>query len=430
MPQTDASSRAADRAGPAAPHTVRASDPGLRFPFFVALIASLMAVTPLGIDAMLPALPEIGRALNVDTENHQQWIIAIYVFGFGAAQLVYGPLSDSYGRKPLLVISLVLFAILSIIAGLSTSFEALLAARLFQGISGAAGRVLVVSVVRDCFAGRQMARVMSISFMIFLAVPVLAPSIGQLILLFGNWRLIFFVLAGFAALIGLVTLFQLRETLHPEYRRPVAVKPIAQAVRRTLTNRSALGYTLALTCVFGALMGFINSIQQIFADIFHAPQRFPLVFACIGLSMAAAAFTNARIVERLGTRRVSHTALIGMILLGGLHSIVALAGLETMLSFTILQSATMFCFGLLGSNFGSMAMEDVGEIAGTASSVQGFVSTCGGALLGLFVGQSFNGTTVPLSLGFFLLGLVALLIVLVTERGRLFHSHHARDEGY
>jgi MFS transporter, DHA1 family, multidrug resistance protein len=425
MPDHDSSSAAGTSGRPVA-SVVHGSDPGLRFPFFVALIASLMAVTPLGIDAMLPALPEIGRALHVDTENHQQWIIAIYVFGFGSAQLVYGPLSDSYGRKPLLVISLFLFTVLSVVAGLSTSFPALLVARLFQGIAGAAGRVLVVSVVRDCFAGRQMARVMSISFMIFLAVPILAPSIGQLVLLFGNWRLIFYVLAAFAALIGLVTLFQLRETLHPEYRRPIAVNTIAQAVWRTLTNRNAIGYTLALTCVFGALMGFINSIQQIFADIFKAPERFPLVFACIGIAMAFSAFTNARIVERLGTRRVSHTALIGMIILGAIHSLVALGGFETMLTFAVLQSATMFCFGLLGSNFGSMAMEEVGEIAGTASSVQGFVSTCGGALLGLLVGQSFNGTTVPLSLGFFVLGSAALLIVLVTERGRLFHSHNVR----
>jgi MFS transporter, DHA1 family, multidrug resistance protein len=377
MPDADSPSAANVRGGHAV-HDVHGSDPGLRFPFFVALIASLMAVTPLGIDAMLPALPDIGRALNVDTENHQQWIIAIYVFGFGAAQLVYGPLSDSYGRKPLLVTSLCLFTILSIVAGLSTSFAALLIARLFQGIAGAAGRVLVVSIVRDCFAGRQMARVMSIAFMIFLAVPILAPSIGQLILLFGNWRLIFYVLAGFAALIAVVASTKLRETLHPEYRRPIAIGTIAQAIWRTLTNRNAIGYTLALTFVFGALMGFINSIQQIFAHIFHAPERFPLVFACIGVAMAFAAFTNARIVERVGTRRVSHTALIGMIALGGIHSLVAVSGYESILTFTILQSATMFCFGLLGSNFGSMAMEEVGEIAGTASSVQGFVSTCWG----------------------------------------------------
>jgi MFS transporter, DHA1 family, multidrug resistance protein len=409
----------------AAPHAIGASQPGLPIPAFVALIACLMAVTPLGIDAMLPALPEIGRALEVDTANHQQWIIAIYVFGFGAAQLVYGPLSDSWGRKPLLVGSLVLFSALSLIAGLVNSFPALLVARLCQGIAGASGRVLVVSVVRDCFAGRQMAKVMSISFMIFLAVPVFAPSIGQLILLAGNWRLIFYFLAGFSALVGVIAFWKLRETLHPEYRRPVAVRPIAAAVRQTLTNRMAIGYTLAMTCVFGALMGFINSIQQIFADVFDAPRRFPLVFACIGISMAFAAFTNARIVERLGTRKVSHTALLGFITLGGIHTLVAVSGYETMLTFTVLQCATMYCFGLLGSNFGSMAMEEVGSIAGTASSVQGFLSNSVGALLGLVIGQAFNGTTVPLALGFFVFGLASLAIVLVTERGRLFRAHIA-----
>ncbi|WP_240320834.1 multidrug effflux MFS transporter [Sphingomonas crusticola] len=399
--------------------------PGMAFGLFVALIASLMAVTPLGIDSMLPALPEIGRSLNIATENHQQWVIAIYVFGFGAAQIVYGPLSDSYGRKPILVVSLLLFSTMSIIAGLSQSFEALLAARLFQGIAGASGRVLTVSIVRDCFSGRQMARVMSISFMIFLAVPIMAPSIGQLIMLLGSWRLIFFFLAGFAGVVVIISGFLMHETLHPEYRRPLSARAIGQGIAQTLRERTALGYMLAMTLIFGSLMGFINSVQQIFADIFHAPKWFPAVFAGVGLSMAVSAFINSRIVERFGTRKVSHTALLGLIGVSAVHVVVAMTRHETMLSFAILQWATMFCFGLIGSNFGSMAMENVGEIAGTASSVQGFVSTCGGALLGLAIGQAFNGTVVPLALGFFLLGLAALGVVLITERGKLFRAHHA-----
>jgi MFS transporter, DHA1 family, multidrug resistance protein len=394
------------------------------FGLFVALIAALMAVTPLGIDSMLPALPHIGRALHVASENQQQWVVAVYVFGFGAAQIVYGPLADRFGRKAVLVPSLVLFAALSIVAGLAQSFAGLIAARLFQGIAGASGRVLTVSIVRDCFAGRQMARVMSTSFMVFLMVPIFAPSIGQAILAIGSWRLIFFCLAGFALLVATVAGLLMHETLHPEFRRPLSPRTIGQGIVATLTERSALGYTLAITLIFGALMGFINSIQQIFADIFHAPRLFPLVFAGVGLSMALAAFVNARIVERLGTRQVSHTALIGMIAVSAVHVMVAASGRETILTFAVLQWATMFCFGLIGSNFGSMAMENVGAIAGTASSVQGFVSTCGGALLGLAVGQSFNGTAIPLAAGFLILGTGALAIVLVTERGKLFHAHH------
>ena len=411
-----------ENASPPAPEGAGA---GLRFGPFVALIASLMAVTPLGIDSMLPALPHIGRSLGVANENHQQWVIAIYVFGFGLAQIIYGPLSDRFGRKAVMVPSLALFAALSILAGFARSFPLLLGARLLQGIAGASSRVLTISMVRDCYSGRQMARVMSMSFMVFLMVPILAPSIGQGIMLVGSWRLIFFFLAAFALLVATVLSMMMGETLHPEYRRPLSFRMIGQAIRRTLTERSALGYMLAMALVFGALMGFINSVQQIFQDIFHAPNRFPLVFAGIGLSMAVAAFVNSRIVERLGTRKVSHTALIGMITVAGIHSLVALTGHETIVSFSLFQFATMFCFGLLGSNFGSMAMENVGEIAGTASSVQGFVSTCGGVLLGLVIGQSFNGTVLPLTLGYFVLGSAALMVVFITERGRLFRAHHA-----
>ena len=412
-------------AAEASPPAPEGAGSGLPFGLFVALIAALMAVTPLGIDSMLPALPHIGHSLGVANENHQQWVIAIYVFGFGAAQIVYGPLSDRFGRKAILVPSLSLFAALSILAGFASSFPLLLAARLFQGIAGASSRVLTISIVRDCYSGRQMARVMSTSFMVFLMVPVLAPSIGQGIMLVGSWRLIFFFLAAFALLVCAILSFTMRETLHPEYRRPLSPRAIGQGVWRTLTDRSALGYTFAITLVFGSLMGFINSIQQIFQDIFHAPSKFPLVFAGIGLSMAAAAFTNSRIVERLGTRKVSHTALLGMIAVSGLHSLFAALGHETILSFALFQFATMFCFGLLGSNFGSMAMENVGAIAGTASSVQGFVSTCLGVLLGLAIGQAFNGTVLPLTLGYFILGSAALVVVLITERGRLFRAHHA-----
>lgn len=398
---------------------------GLGFGAFVALIAAIMACQALGIDAMLPALPQIGHALGVSSENDRQWIIAIYMFGFGAAQLVYGPLADRYGRRPILIVSMGLFAVASIWAGLSTSFSGLLIARFLQGVVGAAGRVLAVSVVRDCYQGRQMARVMSLSFIVFLAVPALAPSIGQIIMLVADWRGIFFFLAAFAGIVALVGGLRLNETLHPQFRQPISVGGIADAVRRTLTERNAIGYTLAMTVVFGALMGFINSIQQIFTDIFHAPNKFPLMFACVAGSMGVAAFINSRVVERLGTRKVSHGALIGFIACSTLHLLIAVSGHESLLSFAILQCMTMFCFGMMGSNFGSMAMESMGEIAGTASSVQGFISTVGGSVIGIVIGQAFNGTTIPVTLGFVGVGVIALLLVLATERGRLFQAHHA-----
>ena len=415
---------AVSRVTPAPASAPGQADSGLGFRGFVALIAAIMAAQALGIDMMLPALPDIGTALNIPSENDRQWIVALYMLGFGAAQLVYGPLADRYGRRPILIASMGLFAVTSVAAALATSFTGLLVFRFLQGVVGAAGRVLAVSVVRDCYQGRQMARVMSLSFIVFLAVPALAPSIGQIILFVADWRGIFLFLAAFSGIVALVGGLKLKETLHPEHRHPISVAGITAAIRSTLTERNAIGYTLAMTVVFGALMGFINSVQQIFTDIFHAPAKFPLMFACIAGAMGTSAFINSRIVERLGTRVVSHGALLGFIAFSVVHLAVAVSGYETMLTFGLLQCLTMFCFGMMGSNFGSMAMESMGEIAGTASSVQGFISTVGGSLIGIVVGQSFNGTTVPMTLGFVGVGLIALLLVLATERGKLFRPHH------
>jgi DHA1 family bicyclomycin/chloramphenicol resistance-like MFS transporter len=401
----------------------RLSDPGLGFPAFVALIAAMMACQALGVDSMLAALPAIGRSLAVAHDNDRQWIISIYMFGFGVAQLVYGPLADRYGRRPILIVSLTSFAAMSVLAGFASSFPLLLAARLLQGIAGAASRVLTVSVMRDCYQGRQMARVMSLSFIIFLAVPMLAPSIGQIIMAFASWRAIFFFLGLFAAGVALAGGLRLKETLDPANVRPISVGEVGRAVGEVLGNRTALGYMLASAFPFGALIGYVNSVGQIFTDEFHAASRFPLIFALVAGAMGVAALVNSRLVERVGTRRVSHTATFGLIALSAVHVAVAASGRETMLSFSILQCLTMFCFGLMGSNFNAMAMEPVGHIAGTASSVLGFTSTCGGTLVGIVIGQCYNGTTVPLAAGFLLMGLVTLGGLWVTERGRLFRPH-------
>ena len=400
------------------------SKPGMGFKQFVTLIAALMAVNALAIDSMLPALPAIGRSIGIGAgnENQQQWIVTSYLLGFGAAQIVYGPLADRFGRKPVLLAGLAIYVFFSGAAAFATTMPVLLLARVLQGVGSAATRVLAVSVVRDCYSGSQMARVMSLSFIVFLAVPILAPSIGQIIMLFGSWRLIFGALTLFGFSVAIWTAIRLPETLHPADRLPIMPSRVLQAFRLTLTNRIAVGYMLAMALVLGALFGFINSAQQIFAETLSAPRLFTATFALIAGFMAVSSFLNSRIVGRLGARRVSHAALIGFIACSLLHTVVALSGHETLLSFAILQAAVMFCFGLVVSNFGSIAMEPLGHVAGTASSVQGFVTTFGGAVLGFLVGQSFDGTTVPLTLGFSVFGLLALGMVLVAERGRLFES--------
>jgi DHA1 family bicyclomycin/chloramphenicol resistance-like MFS transporter len=409
-------SEIADAPGPAVPH------PGMGFREFVAIIALMMAVNALAIDSMLPALPEIGDALGVVEANERQYIITAYLLGFGVAQLLYGPLSDRYGRKWPLIIGLVIFAIFSAVSAIATSFDTMLFARVMQGVGAASTRVLAVSIVRDCYSGRRMARVMSLSFIVFIAVPVVAPSIGQAIVLFAPWNWIFGVLGLFAAVITVWIFLRLPETLSDDRRQPLSPAGILASFRIVLTNRVAVGYTLASAVILGGLFGFINSAQQIFVEVFELGTAFPLVFSGIAIFIAISSYTNSKIVERLGMRVVSHTAMFGFAGFATVHAVVAGTGHESLWSFVVLQSGMMFCFGLVMSNFGSMAMDPVGRVAGTASSVQGFVTTLVGALLGFYIGQHYDGTAFPLTLGYSVLGWLAIVIVFITEGGRLFHS--------
>ena len=266
---------------------VAAKGPG--FPEFVCMIALMMALNALAIDSMLPALPAMGEALGVASENSRQWIVTAYLLGFGVAQIVYGPLADRFGRKPILMIGVGIYVAFSVVAMLAPSFETLIVARVGQGLGSAATRVLAVSIVRDRFSGRTMARVMSLSFLVFLGVPILAPSLGQLILLFAPWEGIFAVLAFAGIALMIWTGLRLPETLHPEDRLPIEAKRIAGAFRAVITNRQAMGYTLAMAAVQGALFGFINSSQQIFYDVFKAPALFTTVFAVLQGLVAIAA---------------------------------------------------------------------------------------------------------------------------------------------
>jgi len=390
------------------------------FKEFVALIAALTALNALAIDAMLPALPQIGASLNVATDNDRQWVITAYLLGVSSTQLIYGVLADRFGRKPVLLTGVGLYAVFAVAAAFATSFPQLVLARGLMGAGAAAVQVLAVSLVRDRFAGAQMARVMSLTFMVFLTAPVVAPSIGQVIMVVSSWRMIFGFLAAFSLVLLTWASLRLPETLRVEDRLPLEAGRIAQAFRTVLRSRITVGYMLAAACVLGALFGFINSVQQVFTDIFHAPTIFPAIFACIAIGMAAASLLNSRIVERLGVRYVSHRALLGFITFAALHWLVARSGHESIATFAVLQGAMMFCFGMVAANFASIAMEPLGHVAGTGSSIYGSITIAVGSTLGFVIGQQFDGTAVPLTTGYVLCGLLALGIVAVTERGALF----------
>ena len=398
--------------------------PALSKPQFVALMAMLMAINALSIDIMLPGLQEIGASLGVVDENARQYVITAYLIGMGCAQLFFGPLSDRFGRKLPLLGGLGIYALCALAIVFVPSFTGLLMLRFVQGIGAAATRVITVSIVRDIYGGRMMAEIMSLVLMVFMIVPVIAPSIGQLIMIFAEWHMIFVVICLFAILVATLVMLRLPETLAIENRRPFTVKSILGAFRIVLTNRVALCYSLAASFVFGSLFGFINSAQQIFVGVFGLGHWFPLAFAGFAGLMAIASFTNSRLVKLYGMRRLSHGALIGFVLASFVWAMASIFGTLPFWLFAVLYGLAMFQFGLIGANFNAMAMEPLGHVAGTASSVLGFTQTIGGALIGALIGQAFDGTVTPLAIGFLTVSIIGMIFVLIAEKGRLFSPHN------
>lgn len=394
---------------------------------FIALAAFLMAINSLAIDIMLPALQQIGSSLGVMNENHRQYVVTAYLIGFGSAQLIYGPLSDRFGRRKPLLVGIIIYVISAFGIALIPSFAGLLALRFIQGLGSAATRVITVSIVRDVFGGRLMAEVMSLIMMVFMIVPVIAPGSGQIIMLVSTWHMIFVFIGTMATLVGVWMYFRLPETLKPENVRPLTVRSVAAGFKIVLTDRVALCYTLASTFLFGALFGFINSAQQIYNNIYGLGVYTPLAFGGVAAFMALSSFVNSQFVGRFGMRRLSHTALLGFVAITFCWLLVQLYGPAPMPFplFMVFFALAMFQFGWIGSNFNSLAMEPLGHVAGTASSVLGFMSTVGGASIGACIGQFYNGTATPMVIGYFTVSLIGVVFVLIAEKGKLFRPHNA-----
>src|SRR6187551_2545225 len=270
------------------------------FPEFVIVIASIMALNPLAMDMMLPALPNIGAAFNIPVANHLQLVLSTFLIGFGAGQFVMGPLSDRFGRRPVLLGGMAVYAVASVLAIAAPTFETLLLARALQGLGTSATRVIATSIVRDCYAGRRMASVMSLAMMVFIAVPVLAPSFGQAVLLLTQWRGIFVVLMLYGVVALIWSALRMPETLAPANRRSLAAGQVLDAFRQTVTNRQTLGYALVAGGVLGSLFAYIFIAQQVFTDIYQLGHYFPLAFAGVAVGTAIAGFVNSRLVGRLG----------------------------------------------------------------------------------------------------------------------------------
>jgi DHA1 family bicyclomycin/chloramphenicol resistance-like MFS transporter len=396
------------------------------FPEFVVIIASIMALNPLAMDMMLPALPNIASAFHLTDANRPQMVLSTFIIGFGVGQFVMGPLSDRFGRRPVLLSGMIVYGIASLLAIAAPTFETLLLARALQGLGTSATRVIATSIVRDCYAGRRMASVMSLAMMVFIAVPVLAPSFGQAVLLLTHWRGIFIALMLYGVVALVWSALRMPETLPPERRRSLAVREVYDAFRQTVTNRQTLGYALTAGGVLGSLFAFVFTSQQVFTEIYKLGHWFPIAFAACAIGTAIAGFTNSRIVDRLGMRVISHSALMLYVAVAGIMLAAVKLQMLPLPLFLALSALMMFSFGLMISNFTALAMEPQGRIAGTASSLYGSITTLLGIGIGSKMGQDYDGTLLPFATGFFLCTLASLAVVLVVEKGRLFKPHHIK----
>lgn len=392
-------------------------------PEFVAMTAYLMALNALAIDVMLPAMSEIGSALGVTDPNDAQLIVVVYMLGFGTSQLVWGPVTDRFGRKSVLNWVLIGYVLASLGCTLSQNFSTLLAWRFLLGIMAGGTRVIAVSVVRDLYVGRGMARIMSLVMTVFMVIPIIAPLIGQTVLsMFHIWQSTFGILAAGGLIMLVWSYFRLPETRPPEKCTSIEPKAVFEAYASVFKNREALGYMLASGVIFGALFAFISSSEQIFNDVFKTPDTFVYWFACIAAAMSVANFTNSRIVEKLGQRVISHTAIIGFTVFSIILLIVTNVFGPNLYVFMALFALVFMNFGFMGPNFNSMAMEPLGRIAGTASALLGFASTTMAASIGGFIARQYDGTLEPVLLGYVSLGTISFIIVLWTEKGKLFQN--------
>ena len=383
---------------------------------FIALMAMFVSLTAMSIDMVLPALSLIGIELNAGDGNHTQYIISSLFVGFTLGQLVTGPIADSFGRKFAVYLGLAIFIIGSALCLVSTSFPIMLVGRSLQGLGAAAPRIISLTMTRDKYQGRDMARVSSFVMAVFMLVPVIAPSFGQAILFFVSWRFIFGIFLIAALSITALTYFRLPETLKLEDKKPFSVKAIWHGTCKVMSNKTTLGYTICAGLIFGALVGYLNLSRQIFQDYYQVGARFSLYFSVSAISIGASSIFNSAIVKRYGMRLICHYALLIMIVVTTLFLIfffwISNQSLEQVPIWAFMGYITIifFCLGLLFGNLNAMAMEPMGHFAGIASGIIGSLSSAISVIIGTVIGQSYNNSLQPLIIGFLALSIAAFTL--------------------
>jgi MFS transporter, DHA1 family, multidrug resistance protein len=389
---------------------------------FTSLLAMSMALAALGIDVMLPAFGAIRADLGLPGDSTAvAGLVTAYFVGLAVGQLGYGPIADRFGRRPALYAGYVIYLLGALAATLAPTLPLLLASRFVWGLGAAGPRVVTLAVIRDSYDGDRMARAMSFVMAVFILVPVLAPTLGALIVSLASWRWVFGACALAVAAVALWAM-RLPETLREEHRRELRFGQIAEAARFIVSERQTVAYGMGMTALYGVFASYLASSEIIFGETFDQAARFPIIFGALAAVMGGAMLVNARVVGRFGTRPLAHAVLLAYLTAaGGLVVLGAVTGGRPPLPLFLVGLALMLSgHALLIPNFSTIALAPMASVAGTASSVLGAVQIALGAAVGALIDQSFDGTVLPISVAFLVLGGVALALVLWAERGRLF----------
>ena len=389
-----------------------------RFIEFILLMAIISGLVAISIDHLLPAFGEIATEFAIEDGNKMQMLIYIFMLSFALMQIVYGPLTDSFGRKKILISGLLIYAVGTLMGAFSNTFEDLLISRFIQGIGASASRVLTTAIIRDCFKGAEMAKVMSFIMMVFIILPVFAPYIGNLILIYSNWHMIFINTFFITIIITVWYTIRMPETLPSHLRHKNSFSNILDSIKNTIQTRQTIGYATAVGTMFACIMSYIGSAQQIFqTEVYHLGNKFPIIFGSIAACMGFASFINARFVCKIGMQKLSYYGIVVMIISSTTNLVIAyiFKGIPPLPIFTIGLTITLFCFSVTMPNFSTLAIEPLGYIAGTASSIIGLYSTLIGVVCGAIIGQSFNGTVIPLITGHLILATSTFIIVTIIK---------------
>ena len=389
---------------------------------FVVLMGMIQALQALAMDTMLPALGTLSADLGATSANQRQLVVGVFLIGSALGSLVPGPLADRFGRRRVLLCYLLAYVVQSAACALAGHFTTLIALRFTLGLASAGLIVLPSAIIRDRVSGDRMARLQSMVTMVFMVVPMIAPAMGQAVLLVAGWRWIFGVIALLGAVVSLWVMLRLPETLRPEYRQRFHPVAIALSLAAVVRHRMSIGYVFGFALMQAAVFGYLNSSQQLIAEHFGAGALFPIIFGGMALAMASSNFLNSRLVMHFGARAVSHGALLAYIALALCQLALALSGRETLWSFIPVMTLSMCVMGFVNANFASIALQPFARNAGSAASAQVFVRMLVGASLGALVGAAYDGSARPIAIAYVIGGLGVLALVLISERGRLFHT--------